>query len=137
MLGLIIAVLFCLALLSKDETPARIFQRSTRFLYKWYTVVAVTVLAISFLLVLGGSSIIGLLVAGLPGWVVGVLTGGALAFPFFLYLSLVYFLQIMGARLMHGSVELGASGPASWKVSKLVLGGASLAIGLFLLPLFS
>lgn len=136
MFGIAIAAFIGLIMLIRQQPFEVIFQKTTKFLYYWYIVIAaVFSVLIGGVLILGAGAM-GAVFAGPLGVLGGVVAGAGIALFFIALLVLASVLQIFGARLLSSAVSATETGYV-WDKRRLITGAILLLLGVFGLPFLS
>ncbi len=140
MIGLILATIYgCYTSMIGGKPPQISFKSATGFLFRWYVTIAVILMVVFGLMIIGGSTMAGLLAGGPFGGLFGSVIGTSFAFVVFLVVGFSYVLEIIGARLLHKSLTLIVRNDDSycWNRKKVFWGAVFLFVGLFGVPFLS
>lgn len=137
MLGIAIVALIGIYMVAREQPLEVIFEKTTKFLYCWYIVIALFVGIVMTTTILVTGTVGGALAGGLLGALAGSMAGMTFALFALAWVAFSYVFQIFGAKLLHGSLSVNPDGTHTWNTTKIVIGTGLLLLGLGLLPILS
>lgn len=137
MLGVVVAIIYAaiVYLFGAPNTPAETFVSAINFLFWWYIITSIILMIIYLLIALiitGTLTCAGGKRGGVWGGILGFLGGGVLSGLIIILGIIARGLLIVGTYLLKNSLVLNPDGSGQWIITKLIIGGLLLVIGLIM-----